>query len=80
MAVQRGEICTLWPVDVRAQNLKKKILKILSTTDSKKKLKIDYKNLEISKMSPPNLSLLEINVIKISQLLCPFPLPYRIAT
>jgi len=35
---------------VRAQNLEKKILEILSTTDSKKKLEIDYKNLEISEI------------------------------
>ncbi len=35
---------------VKRQNLKKKNLKILSTTVSKKKLEIDYKNLEISEI------------------------------
>ena len=43
----------LYPVaylDVRAQNFKKKNLKILSTTDGKKNLEIDYKNLEISEI------------------------------
>jgi hypothetical protein len=37
-------------LDVHAQNLEKKILKILSTTDGKKKLEIDYKNLKISEI------------------------------
>jgi len=32
------------------QNLEKKILEILSTTDGKKKLEIDYKNLENSEI------------------------------
>jgi hypothetical protein len=52
MAVQRGERsvpCGL-SRDVRAQNLKKKNLEILSTTDGKKKLEIDYKNLKISEI------------------------------
>jgi hypothetical protein len=37
-------------LDVRAQNLEKKILEILSTQDGKKTLEIDYKNLEISEI------------------------------
>jgi hypothetical protein len=36
--------------DVHAQNLEKKNLEILSTTDSKKKLEIDCKNLENSEI------------------------------
>jgi hypothetical protein len=36
--------------DVHAQNLEKKILEILSTTDGKKKLEIDCKNLENSEI------------------------------
>ena len=36
--------------DVHAQNLEKKSLEILSTTDGKKKLEIDCKNLENSEI------------------------------
>jgi hypothetical protein len=55
MAVQRGKRsvsvlpCVL-SRDVHAQNLVKKILDILSTTDGKKKLEIDCKNLENSEI------------------------------
>ena len=53
MAVQRGKRSVLPCVlsrDVHAQNLEKKILEILSTTDGKKKLEIDCKNLENSEI------------------------------
>jgi hypothetical protein len=48
--IERRDLYPVACLDVRAQNLEKKILETLSTTDGKKKLEIDYKNLEISEI------------------------------